>query len=127
MSKLDLTKPLQTRDGRSVRVVATDMYGIQPIVAIITDEYGDEDVETFTQDGHFFHDLSYSDSDLVNVPEDEVDGDRKYVLVRVNQWNEYSTCLRVFGTKAEADDFLVDWQAAFPESHSFGIYAISKV
>jgi hypothetical protein len=67
--KFDPTKPVQTRDGRKARIVATGLNCIQgSIVAVVTHQDGGEYA------GHFFDDGRYilgeeGDLDLVNVPE----------------------------------------------------------
>lgn len=46
------TRPIVTRDGRSVRIVCTDgRYENYPIIALVEDEDGKKDVETYTIEG----------------------------------------------------------------------------
>lgn len=46
------TRPIVTRDGRSVRIVCTDgRYENYPIVALVENEDGKKDVETYTIEG----------------------------------------------------------------------------
>lgn len=68
MELLDLTKPVQTRDGRQVRILCTDMIGTFPMVGLIKGHCGDEDVAMWTSDGKYrlFDDCEH---DLMNVPE----------------------------------------------------------
>ena len=67
---LDLTKPVQTRDGREVRVLCTDTKGATyPVVGLVTDEDGDEEETSWTTGGDFNIDDSGDDTDLINVPE----------------------------------------------------------
>ena len=66
MPKLDLTKPVQTRDGRPVRILATDLRSEYPVTGIISHP-GYDEVETWTLDGAFVSSDEHPD-DLVNVP-----------------------------------------------------------
>ena len=69
----DPTKPCTTRDGRAVRILATDARSIQPIVALVEHAPDDEipsgdqveSVEQFYQDGRF-RDGGECGWDLVN-------------------------------------------------------------
>lgn len=75
----DPTKPCRTRDGRAVRILATDARSIQPIVALVEAYPGDEvpsgnqteSVEQFYEDGRFAYLNQPGDEDsgwdLVNV------------------------------------------------------------
>jgi hypothetical protein len=73
--KFDPMKPVQTRDGRPARILATDLRNTDyPIAAVIASGEGSElttGLNTFTADG--FHDLGsrpgLNGSDLVNVPQ----------------------------------------------------------
>ncbi len=65
---LDLTKPIQTRDGRKVRLLCTNKIGREPIVGLIVYSDGSEVVGTWDSHGRYFAD-SESVSDLVNVQE----------------------------------------------------------
>ena len=67
MPKLDLTKPVQTRDGHPVRILATDLRSEYPVTGIISHP-GYDEVETWTLDGAFVSSDEHPD-DLVNVPE----------------------------------------------------------
>lgn len=74
MKKLDLTKPVQTRDGRAARIVSTNLRGpCYTIGALVTDENGKEDFQAYTLDGAFGAGAEIpNDWDLVNVPEKKV-------------------------------------------------------
>ena len=78
MAKLDLTKPVQTRDGCPVRILATDLRSEYPVVGIIS-RRGYDEVETWTLDGNLVSSDEH-ELDLVNVP-DEV---RRYYPVTRN-------------------------------------------
>lgn len=67
---IDLTKPVQTRDGRKARILCTDMVNPHyPVAAVVTFADGIEVARMYTRDGYFgrFVD-SLSANDLVNVP-----------------------------------------------------------
>lgn len=76
----DLTKPVQTRDGRMARVLATDLLGADSggpgyegsydtVVVAVTQENGRETVYTYQPNGRYWTGSSDIDLDLVNVPE----------------------------------------------------------
>lgn len=65
--KFDATKPVQTRDGRKARIIATDKRGVYPIVALAEDD-GEEITCVYTHEGMFWRDGTQSRNDLVNVP-----------------------------------------------------------
>lgn len=71
--KFDPSKPVQTRDGRAVRILCTDLkYPGFPIAAALHDRDEDDDVETvelFTADGCYLESGVKQRLDLVNVPE----------------------------------------------------------
>ncbi len=69
MNKLDLTKPVQTRDGRPVRILCTNRqhHAMGAVVGLITDGKGEETVASWDHDGT----SSFRDgtsSALINVP-----------------------------------------------------------
>lgn len=64
---LDLTKPVQTRDGRAVRILCTDAQGQFPVVALVTDQEGKEQVVMYTANGRLYLEGFDSNFDLVNV------------------------------------------------------------
>jgi hypothetical protein len=71
---IDFNKPLQTRDGRPVRILATDLKGIYPVAAVVPSG-GEETVQSFTLDGRFYAsaDSEETEWDLRNVPEETVE------------------------------------------------------
>lgn len=70
---LDLTKPVQTRDGRAARILATDILGTCPVAAAITTFEGDELIYAYTADGRFVSGPDPARSgDLINIPEPEI-------------------------------------------------------
>lgn len=70
---IDWTKPLQTRDGRKARVVATDIATKHEYThaALIMDKNGEEILETYTKDGFCWVDRKTRDKDLVNIFEEQ--------------------------------------------------------
>lgn len=69
-ASVDLTKPVQTRDGRPVRILCTDKKGSDyPIIALVENSPGREVTASFTMGGKLnMNDLGPSHNDLVNVP-----------------------------------------------------------
>lgn len=68
--KPDLTKPVQTRKGQAVRIIATDAKDAKyPVIGLRMTEEGGESTESWTVDGIFQVGASWRDLDLVNVPE----------------------------------------------------------
>jgi hypothetical protein len=64
---LDLSRPVQTRDGRSVRILCTDLKNNKfPIVAALVDEFGVEYAYQYETDGTFKQ--GGGELDLINVP-----------------------------------------------------------
>ena len=64
-------KPVYTRDGRKARIICFDAIGYrQPVIALITNFDGKEDIETYYLDGRFNDDINdISDYDLMMLPE----------------------------------------------------------
>lgn len=60
---LDLTKPIETRYGRKVEILKTNLNGEYPILALIDNE----DIESYTLDGNYFINADFHSLDLVNV------------------------------------------------------------
>lgn len=52
---LDLTKPVQTRGGMAVRILATDIKGDHPIAGVVTYLDGVETLENWAADGRWFN------------------------------------------------------------------------
>lgn len=69
MTKLDLTKPVQTREGDPVRIICTDRKGEYPIVGLVLSDHGDghEVVRAWPIDGQFYS-KNMQHLDLINVP-----------------------------------------------------------
>lgn len=66
---LDLTAPVQTREGNSVRILATNRKGRYPVVGLVL--VGDrEDLSSWTDDGRPHERIAEElPGDLVNVPQ----------------------------------------------------------
>ena len=96
MSKFDPTKPVQTRDGRKARIIATDAVDpIYPIVALVTQKAGEERPERYTSTGRYYSDGDIlRPTDLVNVPEKHV----RWVNVYPDR-----NCRTVYGARYGAD------------------------
>lgn len=64
-------KPVCTRDGYKARIICFDAKGLhQPIIALVTQDNGDEYIETYYSNGRFNDDInSQSDGDLMMLPE----------------------------------------------------------
>jgi len=94
---IDLTKPVQTRDGRKVRVLCTDMKSETPIVGVVTQPAGKEEACWWYADGRYSLTPGHS-ADLINVPDTRV--------VWVNMYPESSSaagaCHR---SQAKADKY----------------------
>lgn len=65
---LDLTKPVQTRDGRPVRIYATDAGGKHPVHGAFLSEEGEWQSDTWTPEGKYLEPLSDHCLDLINIP-----------------------------------------------------------
>ncbi len=63
---LDLSKPVQTRDGRKVRILCTDAKSAYPVIGLIED-CGHEVQGTWTAGGRN-HRAFETDYDLINAP-----------------------------------------------------------
>lgn len=80
--KLDLNKPVQTRDGRPVRILCTNRKSKYPIVGLVLKEDGSETTESWLADGGYHYPAGIGENDLVNVPPKPV---KYYVDVFSNQ------------------------------------------
>lgn len=65
----DPSKPVQTRDGKAARIIATDKKGQFPIVALLTMPDGNEELFSVTRDGRSSTTMHLSSFDLINIPE----------------------------------------------------------
>ncbi len=67
---IDFNKPVQTRDGRKVRILCTDAKCGMPIVALVMANTGTEVPVAYYKDGAIFNSTNDSGADLINVPEE---------------------------------------------------------
>lgn len=67
MTKLDLAKPVQTRDGRPVKIDRTDLKNEKPIAGVVTNSDGCEYVTQWFSSGRRYASCE-SALDLINVP-----------------------------------------------------------
>lgn len=68
MTKIDFTKPVQTKDGRPVRIICTDRkFGSYVVVGLIERD-GREDLYSWDINGGYYG-FYNNNFDLVNVPE----------------------------------------------------------
>ena len=94
MGKLDLSKPLKTKDGRPVRIISREAKGTYPVIGLIMFD-GEEVPKSYTEDGAYSAHGTGS-FDLENVPEPE--------MVREGWANIYGDWVgSVCGTKELAD------------------------
>jgi len=63
----DPKKPVQTRDGRKVRIICTDARSAYPIIALIEMSNGGESRMSYTADGTSMY--CTPSAQLINVPE----------------------------------------------------------
>ena len=68
---LDLTKPVQTRDGRKARIVCANARSVYPIIALVSREDDSEELISFYADGHILSTLENVQGDLINVPAEQ--------------------------------------------------------
>lgn len=87
----DLTKPVQTRDGHSVRLLCTDAGdGEYPVVALVGGS-----VYRYTLEGAYYRGDRIDPADLVNIPAKH----------QITGWaNCYPDITFVHKTKSEADE-----------------------
>ncbi len=65
--KLDLNKPVQTRKGKTVRILCTDRKGLYPVLGLVTVAPDAEMAVSWALDGRYGETGEHTD-DLVNVP-----------------------------------------------------------
>lgn len=64
---LDLTKPMQTRDGRKVRLLASDLAGKFPLVVAVARPDGSELLAVRCKNGGVYSGRQ-NEGDIINVP-----------------------------------------------------------
>ena len=92
----DPSKKVVTRDGRSVRIVCTDVKGEHPIMALITDKKDNsESPFVYTKNGRYF--FEETNNDLFFAPIKREGWVNIYDITRIN-------CIsRIYKTKEEAE------------------------
>ena len=94
----DTSRKVVTRDGRNVRIVCTDVKSGSPIIAVIEEKDGTENVIRYESDGimHGYHDI-----DLFFAPNIRVGwiNIRKDCLYGRNYWPSF-----VYSTEEEAKE-----------------------
>jgi hypothetical protein len=68
---IDMTKKYRTRDGREVRIYATDGIDEYPVHGAVLSEYG-WGSDTWTGNGYVFEDESENEGDLIEVKPERV-------------------------------------------------------
>ncbi len=68
----DPSKPVQTRDGRKARIIATDRQGHEPLIALVTEPQGHECIYAFQPSGVCHPRAPGHADDLVNIVEKHV-------------------------------------------------------
>ena len=69
MTKIEVGKTYQTRDGRTVRILATDLMDLNPVVGAILFKDGIELVAYFAADGSFAGSDAENKLDLIIPPD----------------------------------------------------------
>lgn len=67
---IDLTKPIQTRDGRPARIVSEAGTKRYPLLALVTREDGTEYPTSRTKEGRVYEFPGNHPGDLINIPEE---------------------------------------------------------
>lgn len=83
---IDFNRPIQTRDGRPVRILCTDKssYVNRSVVGLVRKDDGEETVYCWNSHGTSFErESSHNDVDLINVPEEI---ERTLGYVNVYRW-----------------------------------------
>lgn len=100
MTTFNPNKPVQTRDGREARIIASDVQAEYPIIAAIKNVDGSEFIETYKVDGASPYASCYTYCedvvDLVNVPE------KKFARVLTTPRGALRVSGRTFPTLAQA-------------------------
>ena len=91
----DPTKPVQTRDGRKVRILCIDRKDdIDPIVGLV-DDNGRERISSWRENGKYYHNREgIYGYDLVNIPE--------HKSAWGNVYSYGSPSILLYGTKEDA-------------------------
>lgn len=118
---LDLTRPVQTRDGRPARIISTDLKSDWPLVAAVTYADGRENLFTYRMDGKIDVGASFN-FDLVNKP---------YVHERWEVWEQFPRNsdpfnVLTFSTEEEARGHAAKLQKEIASGKYFGrVFAVT--
>lgn len=94
---IDINKTYRTRDGRAVRILATDLKGTNyPVLAVIANQAGVESAYTFSQRGNYGPDVQKHENDLVEV---------KPCIKRTVWLNVYPDCTLLVEVKENVDKY----------------------
>lgn len=100
------TRPIVTRDGRSVRIVCTDgRYENYPIIALVEDEDGKKDVETYTIEGSSIDGYEHP-CDLFFAPE------KKSGWVNIYRTTFGTQVGEIYNSKEDAETLAKDYERA---------------
>lgn len=67
---IDVTKPVQTRDGRPARIVSEAGTNKYPLIALVTQDDGRETPAVRTPEGKVYEFPGNHQGDLINIPEE---------------------------------------------------------
>lgn len=115
---LDLTKPVTTRDGRPVRIVEPNLKCSYPILGIITEPNGTEEVRLWSSSGQLIEG-HHDRHDLINKPETVRGWLNVYPGIRTG-----SRTMVLHPTRAVADELATDERVACVEfecTEGFGL------
>lgn len=110
---LDLSKPIQTRDGRLVELIGVSKNpNVElPIAGIVSHE---SKIESWSRDGSIFCDKTKQDRDLINVPEKIVRWVNAYEncaygydslnIAKCNRLDGCIACIRIEFTRGQYDE-----------------------
>lgn len=90
----DPTKPVQTRDGRKARILATDIAGDAPIAVAIEIRPGGPEIIGQRDASGFYAGRKDHPATLVNVPEVTTKIDNVYRDSRGRLWSDYASVNR---------------------------------
>ncbi len=74
---IDFNKPMQTKQGCSIRILCTDRVGKYPIVGM----FPDGELRTWTKDGRVYAEI-FDEDDLINVPPPKIEKTYELVMHR---------------------------------------------
>lgn len=102
MNKLDLTKPVQTRDGRPVRILCTDARREDCIIGLINENGKDQSYYWYPDGSHWHDPYGPRDCDLINVPPPMIKREGWINLYRPAQGDERLSDKVIWATEQSA-------------------------